>query len=65
MILALKKFWKTFKPLFSEKEVPGFDKPVLVENETIISKNKDIAECMNSYFSHNRYIGYQKVANAK
>ena len=42
---TVKKFWKTFKPLFSEKEVPGFDKLILVENETIIS-NK------NSYFSH-------------
>ena len=52
MIWTLKKFWKTFKPLFSEKEVPGFDKLILVENETIISNNKDIAECMNSYFSH-------------
>ena len=52
MIWTLKKFWKTFKPLFSEKEVPGFGKLILVENETIISNNKDIAECMNSYFSH-------------
>ena len=62
---TVKKFWKTFKPLFSEKEVPGFDKLILVENETIILINKDIAECMNSYFSHNIYIRYQKVANAK
>ena len=45
-----KVFWKTFKPLFSSSQANN--KIILVEGEEIISDDKQIAECFNSYFAN-------------
>ena len=45
-----KKFWKTFKPLLSNK-VESAEKVVLVENERIIIDDVEIANTMINYFS--------------
>ena len=44
-----KKFWKAIKPHFSDKDKRNA-KIILVENEDIISDNKNIAKTMNEYF---------------
>ena len=44
-----KKFWKSVKPNFTNKNIKQ-EKIILVENEKIISENKEIAEIMNDYF---------------
>ena len=44
-----KNFWRTFKPLFTDK-TSGQNKIVLVENENIIIDDKMICEIFNSYF---------------
>ena len=44
-----KVFWKTFKPIFSE-ESNNSEKIVLLEDNTIISNDKEISDCFNSYF---------------
>ena len=44
-----KKFWKSVKPNFTNKTKKN-EKIILVENENIISENKEIAEIMNDYF---------------
>ena len=44
-----KNFWKTFKPLFTDK-TSGQNKIVLVENENIVNDDKVICEIFNSYF---------------
>ena len=44
-----KKFWKTVKPFFSEKHF-GKKKVILVEDEHIISNDKEVAETMNIFF---------------
>ena len=41
-------FWKTFKPLFSDKETCR--KIILVENGEILSNDKRISECFNEDF---------------
>ena len=41
-------FWKTFKPLFSDKEANR--KIILVENGEVLSDDKRISECFNEYF---------------
>ena len=41
-------FWKTFRPLFSDKEATR--KIILVENGEILSNDKRIRECFNEYF---------------
>ena len=46
-----KKFWKTVKPLFSEKTMSS-DKITLIENDLIISKDQEVAETFNSFFSN-------------
>ena len=46
-----KTFWKTFKPLFSST-CTATDKIILVENEAILSDDKEVAECFNSYFAN-------------
>ena len=43
-------FWKTFKPLFSDKEASR--DIILVENGEILSNEKRISECFNEYFSN-------------
>ena len=44
------KFWKTFKPLLSNK-VESAEKMLLVENENIITEDAEIANIMNNHFS--------------
>ena len=46
-----KKFWKSVKPLFSEKTMSA-DNITLVENDIIITEDKKVAEIFNSFFSN-------------
>ena len=45
-----KKFWKTVKPLFSEKH-NYHTKINLIEEDDIISNDADVADIMNTFFS--------------
>ena len=44
-----KYFWKTFKSYFLEQSNPN-EKLLLVEDNVIISDDKEISNCFNSYF---------------
>ena len=44
-----KKFWKTIKPVFSDKRI-GQQKIVLVENDDIISNDDKLANTFNTFF---------------
>ena len=44
-----KKFWKTVKPLFSNKN-PMSEKITLIEDGRILSNDVEVAECFNEYF---------------
>ena len=46
-----KTFWKTVKPLFSNKTISS-DKMTLIKDDNIISENKDIAEIFNKFFAN-------------
>ncbi len=46
-----KKFWKTFKPLFSEKSISA-ERVLLVENSNILNDERHIAEIFNNYFGN-------------
>ena len=46
-----KTFWKTFKPMFSQKYSPA-EKFMLVEGGEIVDDDKRLAETMNNYFSN-------------
>lgn len=46
-----KTFWKTIKPLFSEKNNPG-GKITLIESGTIISEDIKVANTFNDYFTN-------------
>ena len=46
-----KKFWKSVKPLFTDKVLTG-DNIVLMENQEIVSDKNEIAEVFNSFFSN-------------
>ena len=46
-----KKFWKTVKPMFSDKAMFS-DNITLIENKKIISGDQEVAEIFNSYFSN-------------
>ena len=46
-----KKFWKTVKPLFSEK-YSSRNKITLLEGNNIISKDEEVAETKNTFFSN-------------
>ena len=46
-----RKFWKTIKPLFSEKHFSN-NKIILVEGDEILSDNQEIAETFNIYFAN-------------
>ena len=46
-----KKFWKTLKPLFSDKG-PRKQKITIVKDNEIISADKDVAETLNSFFKN-------------
>ena len=43
-------FWKTIKPFITDK-IPGNDNIILCQDSDIISKQHDVAEVLNSYFS--------------
>ena len=47
-----KKFWKTLKPLLSDKAKCGSSKINLVENDEILSTDREIAEAFNNYYSN-------------
>ena len=44
-------FWKTFKPLLSDKVTNTNTNITLFENRRTMSKSDEIAECFNSYFA--------------
>ena len=44
-----KEFWKTVKPLFSNKN-PMSEKIILIEDGKILSNDAEVAECFNEYF---------------
>ena len=44
-----KKFWKTVKPFFSEKQISPRN-IILIEGDIIIPENKEVAENMNGFF---------------
>ena len=44
-----KKFWKTVKPLFTDKGMNR--KIILVEDDEIISENEQISESLNNFFA--------------
>ena len=46
-----KTFWKTVKPFFSDKDIIN-KKIVLIEEDNIISDDKEVANIMNTYFSN-------------
>ena len=46
-----KNFWKTVKPFFSDKSIIN-KKVVLIEDNDIISDDKEVANTMNTYFSN-------------
>ena len=46
-----KKFWKTVKPLFSNRN-PMCEKITLIENGKILSNDEEITECFNEYFTN-------------
>ena len=46
-----RKFWKTVKPLFSDKPITN-NKITLLEGEEIISDNFEIAETLNAFFTN-------------
>ena len=50
-VLDNKKFWKTVKPFLSDK-CPLNEKIIIVENDEIISNNKEVAEVLNTFFSN-------------
>ena len=45
-----KKFWQTIKPLFSDKQHDIKRNIVIVENNSVISDNKEVAEKFNTFF---------------
>ena len=51
LITDNRKFWKTVKPLFSEKHFSN-NKITLLEGEEIISDDQEIAEIFNAYFAN-------------
>ena len=46
-----KKFWKTVKPLFSEK-AQNVQKITIVKDRNLISKDEDVSEILNDYFKN-------------
>ena len=63
IIVDNKTFWKTIKPLFSEKS-KSRQKITLIEDDQIITDDTDIAELMNNFFSETvtklNIVGYDK-----
>ena len=52
MLSDSRNFWKNIKPFFSEKQ-KQLSKPILVEENEIVSNDKDIAEIFNTFFLGN------------
>ena len=48
-IIDNKKFWKTLKPMFSDKNISA-DKINLAENDLLMSSNTEVSETFNNYF---------------
>ena len=46
-----KQFWKSVKPLFSNVD-PTRDRIILIEGDKILSRDEDVSECFNDYFSN-------------
>ena len=44
-----RNFWKTVKPLFSNK-IYASSKTTLLENEVLVTDDKEVAEILNKYF---------------
>ena len=44
-----RKFWKSVKPLFSDK-IQAPSKIALLENEVLVTDDKEVAEIFNEYF---------------
>ena len=45
-----KRFWKSIKPLFSNKHNVSQKNIVIVERDTITSKNEEVADKLNKFF---------------
>ena len=45
-----KKFWKSIRPLFSDNQKEFIKELILVEKDTVTSKENEVAEKMNNYF---------------
>ena len=43
-------FWKTVKPYLSDKASNSGGKMTLLENDSILTDDKDIAKSMNNFF---------------
>ena len=50
-VIDNKKFWKTVKPLLSEKSVSR-EKINLIENEKMLTSEAETAEALNNFFSN-------------
>ena len=50
-VINNRKFWKTVKPMFSNKFVNS-EKIALADDEKIITNNKEIAKVLNNFFSN-------------
>ena len=63
LITDNKKFWKTVKPFFSDKSQSN-NKIVLIEGDTIISYDVEVAETMNKYFvTVTDSLGINEISN--
>ena len=45
-----KKFWQNVKPLFSDKQDVKNRNIIIIENDTVISDKKELAEKFNNFF---------------
>ena len=50
MIQDNRNFWKKIRPLFSDKNRSSTNNIIIVENDTIITDKKAVAETLNNYF---------------
>ena len=47
-----KVFWRTFKPLLSSNCHNGSDNITVMEDGSLMTDDKDISECFNTYFTN-------------
>ena len=65
-----KQFWKTVKPFFSNK-VAENEKITLIEEDKVVSEDKEVAETFKSYFEtlvkklgvNNKFLSEEAVSN--